>query len=275
MSSRWIVVAAMTLVACGPSAREDDGGGTDADADADGVDSGIAVDGAEALATFVFAHSATQLFKVNPETLAVDLVGTFAFSGARADVTDIAIDRTGQMIGISFASVYRINPSTAQATLLTGGLAGSFNGLSFVPATQLGMQGDDVLVGTRLSDGLVFRIDPITGASTQIGDMGDFSSSGDLVSVATLGTLQTADNGLGNDRLVLLADGTFTATPIGTDIGFAEIWGVAFWKDKVFGFTKSGEFITINTTTGVGTLVQSGGPSWYGAAVTTLAPVVQ
>src|SRR5205085_8428749 len=129
-------------------------------------------------------------------------------------------------------------------------------------------------VATRNSDGIVFRIDPNTGATTQIGNMGAFSSSGDLVSVDQLGTLQTADNGLGADRLVRLAPNSFAATPIGTDIGFAEIWGIAFWKDKVFGFTNGGEFITIDPNTGVGSLVQGGGPQWWGAAVTTLAPVV-
>ena len=89
-----------------------------------------------------------------------------------------------------------------------------------------------------------------------------------------LGTLQTIDNGVGNDRLAMLAPNTFTAQMIGSDTGFADIWGVAFWKDKVFGFTQSGQFITIDPTTGVGTLVQGNGPAWWGAAVTTLAPTI-
>lgn len=287
MTSRWPEVVSLVVLAaaaCGPSSRGDDdaSGDADSDSDSDGdadagdVDSGIP-DGDLAGQVFVYAHTATELYQVDPDTLAIELIGTIAFSGnGRGPLTDIAIDRTGQMIGVSFTTVYRINPSTAAATELSGGLTGNFNGLSFVPAAQLGMQGDDVLVGTRLADGLVFRIDPTTGESTQIGDMGPgFTSSGDLVSVAGLGTLQTADNGIGSDRLVQLAGGTFAATPIGTEIGFGEIWGVAYWKDKVFGFTESGEFITIDPTTGVGTLVQGGGPAWYGAAVTTLAPVVQ
>jgi hypothetical protein len=178
------------------------------------------------------------------------------------------------MIGISFGSVYRIDPNAATGTQLSNGLSGLFNGLSFVPATAIGQTGDDVLVATRNDDGIVFRVDPMTGGTTQIGNMGAFSSSGDLVSVEQLGTLQTADNGFGPDRLVKLAPGSFAATTIGTSIGFSDIWGIAFWKDKVFGFTDGGEFITIDPNTGVGTLVQGNGPRWWGAAVTTLAPVI-
>ena len=40
-------------------------------------------------------------------------------------------------------------------------------------------------------------------------------------------------------------------------------------------FTSGGAFILIDPTTGVATLVSNTGMSWYGAAVTTLAPVIQ
>ena len=65
-----------------------------------------------------------------------------------------------------------------------------------------------------------------------------------------------------------LAPNTFAATVIGPT-GYGAIWGVAFWKQKIFGFTDNGEFITIDPTTGVGTLVSSGSEMWWGAAVTT------
>jgi hypothetical protein len=120
----------------------------------------------------------------------------------------------------------------------------------------------------------VFRVNPMTGASTQVGDMGGgFSSSGDLTSIAGFGTLQTVP-GSPHDKLVRLAPNTFTATVIGTDTGFDSIWGLGFWKGTVFGFTDTGQFIKIDTTTGAGQLVQGGGPAWWGAAVTTTAPII-
>ncbi len=270
MTRKLALVAICSVAACGPS-RPDGGPADDDPTTPDASDDPPPPPPEQ---TFVYAHTSSELYKVDPDTLAVTLVGSFAFDTGTDQITDIAIDKTGLMIGISFGSVYRIDPTNATGTRLSNSLSGLFNGLSFVPAEALGQTGNDVLVATRNSDGVVWRIDPMTGGTTQIGNMGGFSSSGDLVSVAQLGTLQTAENGIGADKLVRLAPGSFSATVVGTDIGFSDIWGIAFWKDKVFGFTESGQFITIDPTTGVGTLVQGNGPRWWGAAVTTLAPVL-
>lgn len=260
----WLVVL---LAGCSP-----DRTGLVTDAPAGDPDAGAR--DAAGSQTSVFAHTATALYRVDPDSLAITKVADFAFADAPEQITDIAIDRSGLMIGISFASVYRIDPATAVATRRASGLIGNFNGLSFVPAEAVGLTGDDVLVATRNLDGTVSRIDPQTGTTSGLGDMRTATSSGDLVSVAGLGTLQTADTGLGTpDLLVQLAPGTFAATPIGTSIGFADIWGVAYWGNRLLGFTNTGDFITIDLTTGVGTLVQGGGPAWWGAAVTTRAPV--
>jgi hypothetical protein len=269
---RNIALAAVVIVAaCGPGNRDPGSPGDDDP----GVDAPVIPPGDDPpLQTFVYAHTRSTLYRVDPDTLAITMIGNFSFPTGNEDITDIAINKNNEMIGISFGSVYRIDPGNATGTRLTSGLGGLFNGMSFVPATEIGQTGDDILIATRNSDGVVHRIDPMTGVATPIGNMGSFASSGDCVSVAQLGTLQTADNGIGADRLVRLAPNTFTATPIGNDIGFSDIWGIAFWKDKVFGFTNGGEFITIDPTTGVGTLVQGNGPAWWGAAVTTLAPVV-
>lgn len=263
----------VAVCACGPAGRSNPGG-DDSGGDAGTGDAVIGSSGDAASTTFVYAHTSSQLYKIDPDTLAVMSVGNFTFAGFPDQITDIAIDGSGLMIGISYTAVYRIDTATAACTRLSQNLGGTFNGLSFVPATAIGQTGADVLVATQNANGVVSRIDPATGAATSIGNMNGFSSSGDLVSVVNLGTLQTADNGSGADRLVRLAPGTFAATPVGSDIGYADIWGVAFWKDKIFGFTEAGQFITIDPTTGAGTLVQGNGPHWWGAAVTTTAPVI-
>ncbi len=269
-----VLGGALVVSACGPNQRKnagDDDDGSDAGTtDADNTPPGDA-----AVMTFVYAHTSSQLYKVDPDTLAVMLIGNFTFAGGGSDqITDLAIDKTGLMIGISFTSVYRIDPSNAACTRLSQDLTATFNGLSFVPATEIGQTGPDILVATRNTSGVVSRIDPTTGQATQVGNMGSFASSGDLVSIAGFGTVQTADNGAAADRLVRLASNSFAATPIGNTIGYADIWGIAYWKDKIFGFTEAGQFITIDPQTGVGTLVQGNGPRWWGAAVTTLAPVI-
>ena len=267
-------VAAIAAAACGPAERSGTGGGDDAGGGSD-ADPGTPPPGNGAT-TYVYAHTSSTLYRVDPDTLAITQVGDFVWSNGSDSMTDIAIDKAGVIIGVSATSVYRVDPSNAHAMRLSNGLTGLFNGLSFVPAAMLNQTGDDVLVATRNQDGAVFRVDPMTGQTTQIGDMGSsFSSSGDLVAIAGFGTVQTADNGLSPDRLVTLAPQTFAATPVGTDIGFGDIWGLAYWKNKIFGFTDSGEFVLIDPATGKGTLVQSGGPAWWGAGVTTLAPILQ
>jgi hypothetical protein len=268
------LIAVILLAGC--ASKRDPGTGIDAPGgptiDASGSGNGDAFYGT----VYVYAHTSSTLYKVDPDTLAITLIGAFGWpNGGTDQMTDIAVDKNGEIIGVSFGAVYKVSPTTAACTLLSASLSGSFNGLSFVPADMLGLTGDDVLVGTRNDDDIVNRIDPMTGAATVVGHMGSaYMSSGDLVAVAGFGTVQTT-LGAPHDVLSRLASVTFAATPIGSNTGANQIWGVAYWKGKVFGFTQGGDFLTIDPTTGVATVVQSGGPSWWGAGVTTIAPVIQ
>lgn len=275
---RNVAILVLVLFGCGPAPRPNTGEGFDAAGgrDAAVTDSGDAPVGPDAAVhILVYAHTATTLYSIDPDTLVLALVGDFQWPAGTTDqMTDIAIDKTNVMIGVSFTNVYRVDPVTAKATLLSGGLGQTFNGLSFVPAAMVGQTGDDVLVATRNQDGAVFRVDPMTGMATQIGDMGSFTSSGDLVAIDGFGTVQTT-TGTTADQLVQLTTGTFAATPIGTGIGFTQIWGIAYAKGKIFGFTDSGQFILIDPITGVGSLVNQTSQQWWGAAVTTLAPVIE
>jgi hypothetical protein len=262
------------FVACGPSTRDGNGDGADGGVTPD-TGSGGGGGGGGGEDVFVYAHTASTLYKINPDTLQVQMIGNFNWGSVGTDqMTDIAIDKNGQMIGVSFTRVYRVDPSNAAATLLSPALARAFNGLSFVPADQLGLTGDDVLIGTQNSDGKVFRIDPMSGMAAEVGNMGAaFKSSGDLCGIAGFGTVQTVVNGT-NDQLARLAKNTFAASPIGGGTGFYKIWGVAYFKDKIYGFTEGGAFVLIDPNTGAGTMVSNTGIPWWGAAVTTIAPVI-
>lgn len=267
------LLVSILLVACGPSVRGDDTGGDDTGGGPDAGSGGGGGGGGDQV--FVYAHTSSTLYKVDPDTLQVQMVGPFNWGNVGTDqMTDIAIDKNGQMVGVSFTRVYRVDPSNANTTLLSSALARSFNGLSYVPADQLGMSGDDVLVGTENSSGRVFRIDPMNGAATEVGNMGAFVSSGDLVGIVGFGTVQTVTGGT-SDRLARLAQTSFAATPIGSGTGFSKVWGVAYFKGKVYGFTETGSFLLIDPNTGAGTMVSNNGIAWWGAAVTTVAPILQ
>jgi large repetitive protein len=268
-----MATAVVLVAACAPGPRSGVGDDDDTHTDAASQPGGDAAGSGETV--YVYAHTATALYRVDPDSLAISLVGSFGWPSGADQMTDIAIDKTGSMIGISYDKVYKVDPSTAQATLLSASLDGDFNGLSYVPASMLGGSGDDVLVGTRNTDGEVFRIDPMTGVSMSIGNMGgSFSSSGDLVAIDGFGTVQTVPGSSG-DQLATLAPQTFAATGVGTGTGYTDIWGLAFWKGKVYGFTDTGQFVLIDPTTGNATLVSTNNEAWWGAAVTTIAPIIQ
>jgi hypothetical protein len=263
------------LVACGPGpSGGDDTGGNDGGGDT--PDAGDIVDPPGNAA--VYAHSSSTLYRVDPVTFEVTEVGPFGWPSGSDTMTDIAIDKDGLMIGVSYTSVYRVDPVDAGCTLLSNNLQGMFNGLSFVPAGQVGMpEGADVLVGSRNTDGVIHSIDPMTGAVTPVGDMGgDWVSSGDIVSIHGFGTVATVTTvgALGPDVLARLEVGTFAATPIGSGTGYNDLWGIGFWAGDVFGFSEDGSFVLIDTTTGAATPVETSVPRWWGAAVTTSAPIV-
>ncbi len=222
----------------------------------------------------VYAHSGRDLYRVDPQTLEISRVGAFTLvSGAAREVvdvmTDIAVDRSRRVVGLTAATLMEIDPATAACKAIASLPGGQvFNGLSWIRTES----GPEVLVATTVGGG-VFRIDPASGAATAIGMLGGgLQSSGDLVSVASYGTLLTV-SGVGGDRLARLDPATGAATVIG-EIGFPAVWGLGFWKNKVFGFTASGAFLLIDPRTGAGTLVRSFPSfSFFGAGVTTQAPV--
>lgn len=274
MRTTGLLLAVVMVCACGPATRGDDVGGDD-DGSGSGSGSGSGNGSGSGETIYVYAHTATTLYRVDPDTLQVQMIAPFDWGSVGSDsMTDIAVDKTGMMIGISYSRVYRVDTATAKTTLLSSSLGGTFNGLSFVPASMLNLSGDDVLVGTNNSDGRVMQIDPTTGQASQVGNMGGaFTSSGDLVAVDGFGTAQTVP-GSNGDVLAKLAPQTFTASAVGTGTGYGQIWGVAFWKNKVYGFTNQGYFVVIDPTTGAAMSISQTNQMWWGAAVTTTAPVI-
>jgi hypothetical protein len=222
----------------------------------------------------VYAHSGSDLFSVDPQTLQFSRVGPFLIPGPQPKylntVTDIAIDRDGRIVGTTFDQLLEINGQTAECKPIAPLPPGrSFNGLSWIRTDA----GEERLLATTL-DGGVFRVDPVTGAATSVGTLGGgLRSSGDLVSVASYGTLVTV-TGPDSDLLARLDPDTGAATVIG-DTGFQKVWGLGFWGDRVFGFTDTGQFILIDPKTGAGKLVDTitAYPFW-GAGVTTSVPVI-
>ena len=291
MTRTVAVVAVALVVGCSPESREDDddigggefdaGGGGEVDAATQDpfVDAAPFVDGGPIEPPdedgVVYAHSPDRLYRVDPETFVVTEVGPFVWPSDIVfdQMTDIAIDKSGVMIGVSFTRVFRVDPATATATFLAP-LARQFNGLSFITPEAAGEA--EILIGAS-SDGSVWKIDPQTGATTQVGEYGGgYTSSGDIVSVDGFGTVATVKGGGGTngDWLAKLDPTTFAATPIGGGTGFSDIWGLGFWKGKVFGFSDASKVLLIDPANGTATELSTSSFAWWGAGVTTSAPII-
>ena len=270
-------LAIIALCACGPISGGDppDAGPTPVDARIDTSDSAPPPEYVS-----VYAHSATTLYRLDPETLAPSTVGDFTFDGDAVNITDIALNRDGEMIAISLGEIFAVDRTTAHATKLADSSEFGFTSLSFVP-DPANPQNAEILISANFA-GEVYRIDPNTGISTLIGDYGvdnqgrDIGSSGDIVSVIGFGTVATVNvEDEPNDFIAWINPTTFEASLIG-DTGFDRIFGVGFWRGTVYGFTDNAEFLTIDVeSNGQADYFASSVVEWWGAGVSTIAPIIE
>lgn len=230
-------------------------------------------DGSSPQIAVVYGQSAGVLYSVNPDTDTVTTVGFFF--GCDSDVIDIALDKNSTMYATTFGGVYTINTSTAACTLLASGTTYP-NSLSFVPAGTVDPN-VEALVGYQ--GATYVRIDTTSGAMTTIGSLGTtYTSSGDIVSVIGGGTFLTVNgNGCG-DCLLQVDPTTGDLVQNYGAVGYADVWGLAFWAGTAYGFDEAGDVFSINVTAGavvskpIPVPNAPAGLSFYGAGSTTSAP---
>ncbi|MCA9675232.1 MAG: hypothetical protein KC464_09370 [Myxococcales bacterium] len=284
MLFRGSILASALLLggACshGSSSGDPDGSIGDATPDARGPDGTI-----EDFSR-VYCHTGTTLYRLDTTTLQPIRIGDFSDTGAQS-ITDIAIDKDDLMYGITLDRVYAIDETDGTTTLLTDFQNGlpNFTSLSFVPVDLSVPDGAEKLVAAT-DDGSVYEINRNTGGATLIGAYGTaadgtIASSGDIVAVRNFGIVATVTIGLpfsNPDYLAQIDPTTWEATPLGIGTGYDRIFGLAFWRGKIYGFVdleaNGGAIIELNPTTGAATVVNQGPERWYGAGVTTNAPVV-
>lgn len=259
------------------------GEGADTTASDDGTGSGIKLDvgsadsGGAGEVAEVFGHSGDTLYRLDPETLAVEIVGPFA--GCTASIIDIALDADSNMYGTAFGSLWSIDRNTGACTLITE--EGSFTtSLSFVPVGTVDAAAE-ALVG--FDEDQYIRIDPQTGAITPLGTLpGGLQSSGDMVSVIGGGTWLTVRGPGCEDTDCIIeidpADGSLVRNY--GSVGYDEVFGLAFWAGRAYGFARNGtpfeiEFLADTVmTTEIPIPVAPPGLEFFGAGSTTSAPPV-
>ena len=287
----FVLLASLPLLACPPDrGGDDDGGGGARDAAADAArdaepepepdaevwpDAGIVED-----EVIVWAHSAQTLYAFDPRTETVTPVGDFQDPDGNPvdNMTDLAVDRDGRMLTCSNLALFSVDPETAVATQVAVfpiDVDVRFYGLTFLPEGVLDAD-QETLVGAT-NNGEYYRIDPDTGVSELLGQFSDgYVLSGDIVSVVGAGTFATVKrNDIDTDVLVDLDPRTGEVTPIGGPIGFVSLFGLGYWRSRLYGFSSRGELVEIDVERGTGALVtdQTGADQFWGAGVTTIAPV--
>jgi hypothetical protein len=230
-------------------------------------------DGGPVLVPVVYAHSPNTLYKLDPVTKAVKVVGDFK---GCSSVIDIAIDKDGVVWGTTFGGLYTIDPVTAKCQEIA---LGSYpNSLSFVPKGTLDPN-EEALVGYVGAD--YVRIDTKSGSVTKVGSLGNqgYASSGDVVSVIGGGTYLTV-NGNGCADCIVEVNPTTGAlvNKIGS-VGHSSVYGLAFWAGVAYGFDDAGELFQIDLATGASSVLPiPGAPpglEFWGAGSTTAAPLHQ
>ena len=273
---RLVLGTILLASACGPSGRTGDNNGQ--------PDAKVFQDAPDVTEpdSRVYAHSGSKLYQIDTATFQPHEIGTMTGLGTQS-LTDLAIDKSDRMFGVTLDKLYTINSTTGAATLVTMMSVQGNTSLSFVPMDLNNPASDDILV-TANDMGDVYSINQTTGAATKLGSYGTFNnkkvvSSGDLIAVRGFGIYATVDVGTeSQDYLARIDPTTWKATPIGGGTGYDKIFGLGYWKGTIYGFvsgSSTGQMITIDPATGAATEVQSGSVSWFGAGVATNAPILQ
>jgi len=221
----------------------------------------------------VYGHSGQTLYKLNPNTKAVTVVGTF---DGCTNVLDIALDGSSKLYGTTSSALWAIDKSTGKCTQIA---QDSYpNSLSFVPKGTVDANAE-ALVGYEGSD--YVRIDPQSGTKTIIGQIGSgMVSSGDIVSVKNGPTYLTVKSANCDDCLIEVDPKTGAMVRNWGAVNHSDVFGLAFWAGSIYGFDNQGELFEVKITGGnlqTSPIAIPGHPAnlkFWGAGSTTSAPVV-
>jgi hypothetical protein len=245
----------------------------------------------------IYANTPSALYRFSPATKGLTKVGDFGCLQAGEEVTDIAVDKSGDMFAVAFTATgsmfLSIDPVDASCAVIHRIDAASSTepaypvSLAFVPAGTIDPNAE-VLVGyaRELAQSYYVKIDRTTGAQLDIGGLHQAPSyptaiSGDLVAVqggkAYLSAYRqdkTQKRTEVQDILLEFDPATGRVVREVGGTGHADIWGLAFWAGKAYGFTSDAKVLEIDVQSGTSNVVAGlpSGMRFWGAAVSTQAP---
>jgi hypothetical protein len=231
------------------------------------------------VAVRMFVHTDDTLFRMDNENFALIEVGPFnAPNGER--MTDLAITPNGEIYTVSSSTstttsaLWLVDADNGQATRVAGvGEVGE------QPNVGLTFLIDGTLLATDKTGG-VRKIDPLTGAVTELGEFGTgYATAGDLVGIEDGRMFAISDMGPhGNEDInnVLITINPETGRFISEigQIGWGRVFGSAVANNRIYAFTDEGFVIEINPSNGVGTeRARYADTRFWGAGVTPRAAI--
>jgi hypothetical protein len=209
-----------------------------------------------------------ELFEINPTVGSSETeVGTT--TALPTNTYDLAYSVTSGLFALAGADIYNVNLNT-----FTSGPAIAITGLGGVALNALGYSNNGATMYAA-GVGSLFTINTTTGAATKITTTGSaFTSSGDLSFDSTTTDLFLTGTGGtgGNDQLFEINTTTDVVTTISKNLGFANVYGLAYLNGTMYGFTDPAgagtpTIITINLTTGAHTTIGTYATGFTGTAV--------
>lgn len=206
-----------------------------------------------------YANTADELYLIDLSLSPPSAVRVGAFTN---EITDVAEASDGRLFGVSFDTLFLVDPTSAAlsavGSLNVGNETALVNGLTVAPDGTLYASGPA---------GQLYRVDPTTAKTELVGAFGsDISSSGDIV-WGPLGAIYMSDFDFQaqSDTLVSLNPLTAEATPVGP-IGFGSVYGLSFNAHFLFGLAATGELLQLDPMTGQATVLHDFDLAWWGAS---------
>lgn len=290
IDARHLVVAA--LVGCGidavgtfapgeAPAREDAGlpdGSPPIEAGGDAAEAGDAGPDAKLPPALFYVTNETLLYSYAPLTKTWTFLADIG--AACPDIDEIAVNDKGQIYGTSdsLETLYEIDPVTHACAKVgeNAPVQPWTYALSFVAKTAVDA-GEDMLVGYDGRDYIRIALD----ASASFVSLGALSlgmaPSGDVVSMGNRAFVSVRDDATCSttDCLVEINPATGTIVKNWGNFPNDEVYALAHWAGKIYGFRSSGEVyeVTLGEPLGIVTLPgPDGGTGFTGAGSSTVAP---
>ena len=221
----------------------------------------VSGDGASAQTYIVYAHSNHVLYEVDLTAKQLVEVGPFnapQVNGNEDVITDLAVAPDGTLYVISKTTLYTADASDGHVSTL-----GTVSACGAAAVALTTTPDGNLYAGDHMGAFCKIDLSQSPPKVTQVGTLGGgLALTGDLVAVGDgtmYGSVAKITNPAKNDLLATIDPSTGSVIKTVGSTGYPQLYGVAFAMGQVFGFTHdgTGDVVTINPATGVGTLFGS------------------